>query len=121
MHGKDAIVEDILDWRPFDSVTFTTLLPAPGAPKILMGYAFEDRDDGGTHFEVRFAKPKPKDAPFFEHIWPNVQAKFAGEFEILRGLLADEAKAAAAVEKPPLPLSRMRFRAEPVPAPPGQA
>jgi hypothetical protein len=22
-HGKDAIVEDIVDWRPFDYVTFT--------------------------------------------------------------------------------------------------
>jgi hypothetical protein len=74
----------------------------------------------GTHFEVRFANPKPKDAPFLEHIWPGVQAKFSRRNEILRGLLADEAKAAAAVEEPPLPLSRMRFRAEPVPAPRGQ-
>ena len=51
---------------------------APGAPKILMTYAFDEREDGGTHFEVRFAKPKPKDLPFYEHIWPNVQSKFAG-------------------------------------------
>ena len=50
MHGKEAIVEDILDWRPFDYVAFTTLLPVPDAPKVLMGYAFEERDDGGTHF-----------------------------------------------------------------------
>ena len=43
MHGKDAIIEDILDWRPFDYVTLTALLPIPGAPKILMTYAFEGR------------------------------------------------------------------------------
>ena len=30
MHGKDAIIEDILDWRPFDHITLTTLLPVPG-------------------------------------------------------------------------------------------
>ena len=92
MHGKDAVIEDILDWRPFDHITLTTLLPAPGAPKILMSYAFGERADGGTHFEVRFAKPKPKDLPFYEHVWPNVQTKFTGEFEILRALLAEQAK-----------------------------
>jgi hypothetical protein len=54
-----------------------------------MGFAFEERDDGGTHFEVRFAKTKPKDALFLEHIWPDVQAGLAGRHEILRGLLAE--------------------------------
>ncbi len=64
MHGKDAIVEDILDWRPFDYLTLETLLSVPGTPKILMSYAFEEREDGGTHFELRIAKPKPQDLPF---------------------------------------------------------
>jgi uncharacterized protein YndB with AHSA1/START domain len=114
MHGKDAIIEEILDWRPFDHVTLTTLLPVPGAPKILMSYAFEERADGGAHFEVRFAKPKPKDLPFFEHIWPNVQGKFAGEFEIIRALLAEQAKAAGAADEPPLPISRERFLTQPI-------
>ena len=59
MHGKDAIIEDVLAWRPFDHITLTTLLPVP-APKILMSYAFDERADGGAHFEVRFAKPKPR-------------------------------------------------------------
>ncbi len=113
MHGKDAIIEDILDWLPFDHITFTTLLPIPGAPKILMTYAFVEREDGGTHFEVRFAKPKPKDLPFYEHIWPNVQSKFAGEFEIRRTLLVEQAKAAAAADEPPLPVSRERFLTQP--------
>jgi hypothetical protein len=78
-----------------------------------MSYAFDQREDGGAHFEVRFAKPKPKDLPFFEHIWPNVQRKFAGEFEILRALLAEQAKAAAAADEPPLPVSRERFLTQP--------
>lgn len=114
MHGKEAIVEDILDWRPFDYVTFTTLLPVPEAPKVLMGFVFEERDDGGTHFEVRFAKPKPKDAPFLERIWPDVQARFTGRHEILRGLLAEQAKAQVAVEEPPLPVLRERFQTQPL-------
>ena len=113
MHGKDAVSEDILDWRPFDHITLTTLLPSPGAPKILMSYAFGERADGGTHFEVRFAKPKPKDLPFYEHVWPNVHTKFTGEFEILRALLAEQAKASAAADEAPLPVSHERFLTQP--------
>ena len=113
MHGKDAIIEDILDWRPFDYVTLTTLLPIPGAPENPDVLCVRRTDDGGTHFEVRFAKPKPKDLPFFEHIWPTVQGEFAGEFEILRTLLAEQAKAAAAADEPPLPVSRERFLTQP--------
>ncbi len=106
MHGKDAVIEDILDWRPFDHITLTTLLPVPGAPKILMSYVFEERPDGGAHFEARFARPKPKDLPFFESIWTNVQKKFTGEFEILRDLLAET----AATDEPAPPISRIRSR-----------
>ena len=112
MHGKEAVVEDILDWRPFDHITLTTLLPAPGAPKILMSYVFAERPNGDTHFEVRFAKPKPKDLPFWRHVWPNVQAKFAGEFEILRVLLAER----AADDEPPLAVPHERSRTHAVPA-----
>jgi uncharacterized protein YndB with AHSA1/START domain len=115
MHGKDAVIEDILDWRPFEHITLTTLLPAPGAPKILMSYVFEEQRDGAMHFGVRFAKPKSKDLPFYERVWPNVKEKFAGEFEILRALLADEAKAAA---EDPLPADlRERPVTRPAPAP----
>ena len=97
LYGCLDLIEDILDWRPFDHITLTTLLPAPGASKILMSYAFGEGADGGTHFEVCFAKPKPKDLPFYEHVWPNVQQKFTGEFEILRVLLEEQAIAAADV------------------------
>jgi hypothetical protein len=74
-HGKDAVIEDVIDWRPFDYVTLTALLPIPGALKILMSYTFEDGGDGGTHFEFRIAKPKPKDLPFYEQIRPAVLRK----------------------------------------------
>ena len=30
MHGPAAIIEEVLDWRPFDYLTLTTLLPMPG-------------------------------------------------------------------------------------------
>ncbi len=115
MHGKQAIIEDIIDWRPFEHLTLTTLLPAPGAPKIPMCYLFEARADGGTHVELRFGKLKPKDLPFFEGIWPGVQKKFTGQFEVLRALLAEQATAGDSDEAP-LPVSRDRFLTEPVQA-----
>jgi uncharacterized protein YndB with AHSA1/START domain len=49
MHGKDAVIEDILDWCPYDHITLTTLLPAPGAPKILMDARIVDEDVDSPH------------------------------------------------------------------------
>ena len=114
LHGKDAVIEDILDWRPFDYVTQTALLPIPGARKFLMTYAFEERDDGGTHFEFRVAKPKPKDLPFYEQVWPTVEKNFNAGFEILRTMLEEQQAALAAADEPALPVSRARFATQPV-------
>lgn len=114
MHGKDAIIEDILDWRPFDYVTLTALLPIPGAAKIRMTYAFERRADGGTLFEIRFARPKPKDLRFFEQVWPTVQSNFEVGLDILRSMLEERATASDVAGEPSIPVSRERFLAQPV-------
>jgi uncharacterized protein YndB with AHSA1/START domain len=114
MHGKDAIIEDVLDWRPFDYVTLAALLPIPGAPKIRMTYAFEGRADGGTRFELRFAKPKPKDLPFFEQVWPTVQSNFDIGLDILRSMLEERATASDVAGEPSIPVSRERFLTQPV-------
>ncbi len=114
LHGKDAIIEDILDWRPFDYATMETLLPIPGAPKILMSYAFDEREDGGTHFELRIAKPKPKDLPFYEQVWPTVQSNFNVGFQTLRLMLEEQKGSPAVVDEPPVPTSGERFLTQPV-------
>jgi hypothetical protein len=114
MHGKDAIIEDILDWRPFDYVTLAALLPIPGAPKILFTYAFEGRADGDTRFEIRFAKPKPKDLPFFEQVWPTVQSNFDIGLDILRAMVEERATASDVAGEPSIPVSRERFLSQPV-------
>lgn len=33
MHVPHAIIEDVLDWRTFDYLTLTTLMPVPDAPR----------------------------------------------------------------------------------------
>ena len=114
LHGKDAIIEDVLDWRPFDHVTLTALLPIPGAAKILFSYAFEERSDGGTHFEFRIAKPKPKDLPFYERVRSTVEANFTAGFDILRSMAAERPTGSAVEDEPPLPVSRERFLTAPL-------
>ena len=109
LHGKDAVIEDIVDWRPFDYVTLNALLPIPGAPKILFSYTFEERDDGGTHFEFRVAKPRPKDPPFYERVRSTVEANFTAGFDILRAMAAERAAASTVEDEPPLPALRERF------------
>jgi uncharacterized protein YndB with AHSA1/START domain len=114
LHGKDAIIEDILDWRPFDYLTQTVVLPIPGSPKMLATYAFEDLKDGGTHVEVRVAKPRPQDLPFYEQVLPNVRSNFEACFRALRLMLEEEAGSPAVVDEPPMPVSGERFLTQPV-------
>jgi uncharacterized protein YndB with AHSA1/START domain/class 3 adenylate cyclase len=60
MHGKDAAVEEILDWRPFDYVTDRTVLDAPGGPiKLLHTIEFEPTT-AGTTIHFRYGPPKTR-------------------------------------------------------------
>ena len=60
MHGKDAVVEEILDWRPFDYVTDRTVLEAPGGPiKLLHTVEFEPTS-AGTTIHFRYGHPKTR-------------------------------------------------------------
>jgi len=92
----------------------TTLLPMPGAPKILMTWSFADGKDGGTHVELRVAKPKPKDMPFVEKVMPVAEKNYSEAFAALRTMLAERTGAPAVVDEPPLPASGERFRTQPV-------
>ncbi|MFS8084090.1 MAG: DUF2652 domain-containing protein [Acidobacteriota bacterium] len=114
MHGKEAIIEEVLDWRPFDYLTLTTLLPMPGAPKVLMTYAFVENAGGGTHIEIRVAKPKPKDKAFLEKVGPVFHEHITNEVAALRLILEGHDGSPAAVEEPALPALAERFLIQPV-------
>jgi len=119
MHGAHTIIEEVIDWRPFDYLTLTTLLPMPGAPKVLMTYAFSDTAGAagagsGTHIEIRVAKPKPKDKAFLEHVCAEFQKTITGEVATLRRMLEEQKGAPVAVEEPALPVSADRFLTQPV-------
>lgn len=114
MHGKDAIIEEIVDWRPFDYVTLDNQLPIPGSPKVLITYAFKEPGAGRTRVEVRVAKPKPKDRAFMEQMGPQFRQQVEMSMKALKLVLAGQADAPVVVEEPSIPVSAERFKTEPV-------
>jgi hypothetical protein len=114
MHGKDAVIEQVIDWRPLDYFTVSIQLPIPGAPRIMMTRALEERPNGATHLEMRVAQPKPKDKDFVD----QAGAKFAGNLtkaiESLRLIVQGQQTSVAAVDEPPLRVSNNRFLTAPV-------
>jgi len=60
MHGKTAVVEEILDWRPYDYVTDLTILDTPGGVLKLPHTIELEPTTTGTTIHVRFGPPKKK-------------------------------------------------------------
>jgi hypothetical protein len=114
MHGKDAIIEELLDWRPFDYFTLSALLPMPGAPKVVMTRAVTDLPNGAAHLEMRIAKPKPKDRAFFDQIAAKFKEDVTKAIESLRRILEGQQTSVAVIDEPPLRPSNERFLTEPV-------
>jgi len=61
MHGPHAIIEEVLDWRPFDYLTIFALLPMPDAPKVIMSYAFLEEKPGRRISRSGWRGRSPKD------------------------------------------------------------
>ena len=116
MHGKDAIVEQVIDWRPVDYFTVSTLLPIPGAPKIMMTHAFQDRINGATHIEMRVAKPKPKDKTFVDQAGAKFKENITKAIGNLQLMLERQQTSLSVIDEPPLTASSERFLTEPVKA-----
>jgi uncharacterized protein YndB with AHSA1/START domain len=116
MHGKDAFIEEILDWRPFDYLTLTTQLPMPQAPKILMTYAFSERANGETHVEIRVARGKPKDKAFLEAMGAEYEKNVTISVRNLRLMVEGQQASVAVIDEPPMLPGQERFFTEPVKA-----
>lgn len=114
MHGPHAIIEEVIDWRPFDYLTISTLLPVPDAPKINMTYAFSDGAGDNTHVEIRVANAKPKDRAFLEQAGVEFERNINSEITKLRLILEQQKDASAVIEEPTPPASRERFLTQPV-------
>jgi uncharacterized protein YndB with AHSA1/START domain len=119
MHGKDAIVEEVMDWQPYDHVTYRSLLPIPNVPKLLSTYLFTDLGDGRTRVELRFGKPRSaKDRAIAMPLMPMIDEMITDGIAHLGPIVeaaAREVEAAAPVE-PDLPASLGRNAREPIAA-----
>jgi uncharacterized protein YndB with AHSA1/START domain len=114
VHGKDAIVEEILDWRPPDYFTMRWQMPIPGAPKVRAMYAL-DATAAGTHVTMRMERPRSsKDRAFLEGLLPALAPMFEAGIAALRPVLEEEmirrAADAASNPEPSLPGSAGRYR-----------
>jgi uncharacterized protein YndB with AHSA1/START domain len=118
VHGKDAILEEILDWRPPEYFTMRWQMPIPNSPRIRMMEALEATPTG-THVTMRMERPRSaKDRAFLEGMLPQLGPMFEAGIAALRPLLQAElarrAAEAATAPEPGVPGSAGRFLTGPV-------
>jgi uncharacterized protein YndB with AHSA1/START domain len=118
MHGKDAVVEEILDWRPYDYVTDRTVLETPTGPiKLLHTVEFEPTASGTTiHFRYKAPKTRrekdlmqvigPAYGAALESGLPSLAAQL--EAELAAREMGRDPEPALAVPKPDGPLAELR-------------
>jgi hypothetical protein len=117
IHGKDVIIEEVLDWQPPDYLTRRIQMFDTGVT-LTATHALSDRENGGTRIEVRVAAPAPEPEQMerFAQLGPMIQQSMQASGEALVKL-ANEAGArirADAASAPELPVSAARFATEPM-------
>ncbi len=114
MHGKEAIIEEIVDWQPFDYFTIAITLPVPGAPLITMSRVVTENPTGGSILEMRVAPPKPEHRDFVDKAAAKFASNMASAIERFRAIVKDKPASVAVIDEPPLRPRGDRFRREPV-------
>jgi uncharacterized protein YndB with AHSA1/START domain len=118
IHGKDMVVEEVLDWQPYDHVTYRSLLPVPNVPKLVNSFVFEDLGEDRTRVVIRLARPRSrKDRAIAEELLPMLDMTFHQSLAMLRQALEAETAARSGNEdlaEPALPASLGRNAAEPI-------
>jgi hypothetical protein len=106
MHGKDVIVEEVLDWRPFDYFTVRSTMGTPMGPiRFLTTFELEP-SAAGTLIHMRFGAPaSKKDRAIFAQALPMFEGAFKANSDALRTQMQAEldARAAGAAPEPDLP------------------
>ncbi len=65
MHGADAIIEEIVDWRPPEYWTTRNQFPVPGSPIVLMSDELEALPEGRTRVVTRAGRGRTAKARAF--------------------------------------------------------
>ena len=106
MHGKDAIVEEVLDWRPFDYFTVRSVMGTPAGPvKFLTTFEFQPTVDGTTvHMRIGVGR-STRDRALLVPVLPMFKPIFAANAATLRQLVDEDVRerVEAAPPEPPMP------------------
>jgi uncharacterized protein YndB with AHSA1/START domain len=118
IHGKEAIVEEIVDWRPPEYYTYDFQMPIPNAPKIRATEVLAETPDG-THVTYHIGRPRSTtDRQFLEVLLPQIEPIFRAGAAALTPLLAEamarHAEEAAVQPEPEVPTSAGRFLDKPI-------
>ncbi len=118
VHGKDAIVEEIVDWRPYEYWTQRMQIPEPGVPRFTLMYEFAAENEG-TRLTGRVMRPKSaKDRAVWTMVEPILRAALATNLAALSSVLVEEvARRAAETEgtaEPEVVASAARYLTTPV-------
>ena len=107
MHGKDAVIEEILDWRPYDYLTDRSTMTTPdGQVRFLTTVELEPMTDG-TIIHTRFAAPKSaRERAIVERLMPAFREVLAESDRRLSAQLDEiyASRAATASDEPALPV-----------------
>ncbi len=102
VHGPNAWIEEILDWRPFDYVTQRTRLPG-GGPAFVSTYEFEPTASG-TILHFRLSAPTERDRAALDVAGPEMTRVFETEVDLLESMTGQEAQTRRTERsEPPLP------------------
>jgi hypothetical protein len=91
LHGKDASIEEILDWRPYDYYTFRNTVPTPEGPiHFTMTMEFEPTADGTMLHERMSAPESSEELAIAEHMRPWMEEAMQASIGRLVELLDEE-------------------------------
>ncbi len=90
MHGRDAVIEEILDWRPFDYVTDRTILATPSGPVKVLHTIELEPTPAGTTIHIRFGAPRTRrEKELMKEIGPAYGAALQSSFPTLVAQLGE--------------------------------
>ena len=101
MHGPDALIQEILDWRPYDYYTDRSTMETPGGRVRFLATTELEPTRNGTILRVRFGFPKSrKEREALERMGPMIEAMLRASEASLRQLLEAEVEVRAADRSP---------------------
>ena len=78
MHGAEAVVEEILDWRPYDYWSNRSTINTPAGPMQMLATVELEPTASGTTIHFRYGAPKAaKERAILQELLPVYEEMFA--------------------------------------------